>query len=140
MRLKSTLRGIKPHEYRNKQKKKTMNEEEYEELDVLETIQDDHSKASASPKSSSDDMMLPILNLLDDECGRINLKHFMEINEKSSTPKLLFDSDLKIQWANTAYRDFRETPGIYYNYERRTFDDFYTTFSDGSDESLKKKG
>ena len=57
---------------------------------------------------------------------------WISANEESAVPQVLIDRDLRVRWRNRAYRQFRETPGLDYNYRERTFDDFFSTFADGT--------
>ena len=81
----------------------------------------------ATPLETEEELEPFPIDLEDSHCIR-----WAEANLKSMAPQLLIDPDLKVRWRNIAYRRFRETPGLSYNYKDRTFDDFFTTFAEGT--------
>ncbi len=79
------------------------------------------------------------LDFIRDKASARYIQCLLKAREKADIPQIIFDTSLKIRWRNTAYRRFRETPGLLYDYKNRTFEDFFTTFSAGNEECSKER-
>lgn len=111
-------------------RRKAENYDDAEEVEMLEIPELDEREPAIF--TDDDDKELDPYPL---ETGCPVCDSFIRIQADSSAPQLILDLNLKIRWRNLAYRQFRETPGLSYNYRERTFDDFFSTFVGASIES-----
>ncbi len=121
-------------------------------VEFLDMVSEEVALLEEIPEHDNSEELLQASDILSDEfsdtesvlsladtASRKHLGYLLQARSHSAIPQIIFDTNLKICWRNAAYRRFRETPGLRYDYQSRTFDDYYTTFSDKSEEASKER-
>ncbi len=101
--------------------------EKFDDIDEVSDLEDLEDEDIVEPEP---------INTTDRRCV-----NWTDINNLSLIPLLLFDQELKVRWRNKAYQTFRESVHVAFDYQKETFDSFFSSFSgDSTEANIRRTG